>query len=129
MSCERQNATSKVTVTSTSKHRSGKPAACSSSDDTPWHYLGFNPPADFLVAYLGDVAAGAGISDLTGKTANKENDLGSTLRLLRRGNLLWAFNYGTEAVAAPEVGENAEMLIGKTGDIPAADVTVWKLSA
>lgn len=129
VSCERQNATSKVTVTSTSKHRSGKPAACSSSDDTPWHYLGFNPPADFLVAYLGDVAAGAGISDLTGKTASKENDLGSTLRLLRRGNLLWAFNYGTEAVAAPEVGENAEMLIGKTGYIPAADVAVWKLGA
>ncbi|KUI52537.1 Beta-galactosidase [Cytospora mali] len=128
VSCERQNATSTVTVTSTSKHRLGKPAACTSSDNTPWHYLGFNPPAEFLVAYLGDVAAGAGISDLTGKTASKENDLGSSLRLLRRGDLLWAFNYGTEAVVVPEIQANAEIVIGRAGDIPAAGVVVWKLS-
>ncbi|ROV93162.1 hypothetical protein VMCG_08688 [Cytospora schulzeri] len=129
VSCARQNATSKVSVTSTSKHRLGKPAACCSSEDSPWHYLGFNPPVDFLVAYLGDVAADAGISDLTGKTASKENDLGGSLRLLKRGNLLWAFNYGTEAVAVPEVGDKAKLLIGKKGSIiAAAHVAVWKLS-
>ena len=128
VSCGRQNATSNITVTSTSRHRLGRPAACASLDDTPWHYLGFNPPADFLVAYLGDVAAGAGISDLTSKTVSKENDLGNSLRLLRRGNLLFAFNYGTEAISAPTVDDNAELVIGKAGIIPAADLAVWKLS-
>lgn len=129
--CQRGNATSNATVTSGSQHRLGKPAACASTaveEGKAWHYLGFNPPADFLVSYLGDVAAAAGISDLTGKVASKENDLGSSLRLMRRGNLLWAFNYGTTAVAVPEVGESAQLIIGQTGDIPAADVWVWKIA-
>lgn len=130
--CTRANASSDATVTSTSKHRLGKAAACASSgsggDGGQWHYLGFNPPADFLVSYLGDVAAAAGIRDLTGKTASKERDLGSSLRLVRRGNLLLAFNYGTEAVAAPQVDDSAQLLIGKSGDIPAAGVVVWKIT-
>lgn len=125
--CARGTATSSVSVTSTSAHRYGKAAACSS--DAGWHYLGFNPPADFLVSYLGDVAASNGIKDLTGKTASASNDLGESLRLLRRGNLLWAFNYGIEAVAAPEVADaGAQLVIGDEGDIPAAGVIVWKLS-
>ncbi|KAJ4422924.1 hypothetical protein N0V82_002451 [Gnomoniopsis sp. IMI 355080] len=129
--CKRGNASSNATVTSTSKHRLGKPAACASTgaeEGKAWHYLGFNPPADFLVSYLGDVAASAGISDLTGKAASKENDLGAVLRLLRRGNLLWAFNYGNEAVAAPDVSQSAELIIGEAGDIPAAGVVVWKIT-
>lgn len=122
--CQRGNATSDITVTSTSSHRVGKAAACASQG---WHYLGFNPSVDFLVDYLGDVAAGAGISDLTGKAASKANDLGDTLRLLRRGGLLWAFNYGTTPVAPPTVDDTAQLIIGEQGDIPAAGVLVWKL--
>ncbi|KAJ0118557.1 hypothetical protein J7T55_012809 [Diaporthe amygdali] len=127
VSCERENKTSNVAVTSISKHRAGKPMACAS--DGSWHYLGFNPPVDFLVAYLGDVAANASINDLTGKAASKENDLGSSLRLLRRGQLLWAFNYGTDTVAAPTVGEDAKLVIGQAGEIPAAGVSVWKVGS
>ena len=125
--CERQNETSFAAVTSTSQHRAGKPMACVS--DYSWHYLGFNPPVDFLVAYLGDAAANASITDLTGKAAGKDNDLGRSLRLLRRGNLLWAFNYGTNAVAAPVVDVGAELIIGEAENIPAAGVSVWKVSA
>lgn len=127
VSCERQNATSFAAVTSTSRHRAGKPMACASEDS--WHYLGFNPPVDFLVAYLGDVAANASISDLTGKAAGKANDLGRSLRLLRRGNLLWAFNYGTDTVTAPDLGVDAALLIGEAENIPAAGVSVWKIGA
>lgn len=127
VSCNRQNATSFPAVTSTSQHRAGKPMACVSDDS--WHYLGFNPPVDFLVAYLGDIAANASIKDLTGKAASRDNDLGRSLRLLRRGNLLWAFNYGTNTVAVPDLGLNAELVIGDGGDIPAAGVSVWKVAA
>lgn len=139
--CARGNATSTATVTSTSKHRLGKPAACFSSSSSfssttssslGWHYLGFNPPADFLVAYLGDVAAAAGVRDLTGQTPSggSANDLGDSLRLLRRGNLLWAFNYATEPMAAPRgVPDSAQLVIGEDGDIPAAGVVVWKLTS
>lgn len=129
--CKRANASSNVTVTSGSRHRLGKPAACASVgglEGREWHYLGFNPPVDFLVAYLGDVAAAAGISDLTGKVASRDGDLGSSLRLLRRGDLLCAFNYGTEAVAAPGVSDTAKLIIGEAGDIPAAGVVVWRLA-
>lgn len=128
--CKRGNASSNATVTSTSQHRLGKPAACASTvggEEKAWHYLGFNPPADFLVSYLGDVAGTAGIVDLTGKPASKDNDLGGSLRLIRRGNLLWAFNYGIEAVAPPEVAQSAEIVLGEAGDIPVAGVVVWKI--
>lgn len=130
--CKRGNLSSNATVTSTSKHRLGKAAACASTwgeAGKQWHYLGFNPSSDFLVSYLGDVAAAAGISDLSGATASKERDLGSTLRLLRRGDLLWAFNYGTDAVGAPEVGDGAELIIGEAGNIPAAGVAVWRVAS
>ncbi|KAH6639977.1 beta-galactosidase-domain-containing protein [Truncatella angustata] len=123
--CRRANLTSSATVTYTSPHRPGKPAACEKDGA---HYLAFKPSTDFLVAYLGDVAAGANITALTGILASKDNDLGSSLRLLRRGNLVWAFNYGTSAVAAPTI-ENAELLIGELGDIPGAGVVVWKLQS
>ncbi|KAK7993007.1 hypothetical protein PG988_001801 [Apiospora saccharicola] len=119
---------SNATITYTSRHRpEGKPAACASGDGL-LHYLAFNPPVDLLVAYLGDVAAGAGIRDLTGRAADKANDLGKFVRLLRRGNLLWAFNYGVEAAAAPEV-QGATMVIGEKGEIPGAGLVVWKLGS
>ncbi|KAK7932672.1 hypothetical protein PG985_003384 [Apiospora marii] len=119
---------SNATITYTSRHRpEGKPAACASSDGLV-HYLAFNPPADLLVAYLGDLAAGAGIRDLTGRVADKANDLGKFVRLLRRGNLLWAFNYGVEAAAAPEM-QGGDVVIGEKGEIPGAGVIVWKLGS
>ncbi|KAG6353833.1 hypothetical protein INS49_005314 [Diaporthe citri] len=73
--------------------------------------------------------ANASISDLTGKAASKANDLGRSLRLLRRGNLLWAFNYGTDSVAAPDVGVDAELIMGEAENIPAAGVSVWEVGA
>ena len=121
------NNSTNTTVTYTSRHRktANSPAACASSYDS-LHYLGFNPPVEFLIAYLGDLAAGAGIKDLTGRLASAKNDLGSTMRLARRGDLLWAINYGEEAQSPPEV--DGTLLIGKEGDVPAAGVVVWKLN-
>ncbi|KAI0006742.1 beta-galactosidase-domain-containing protein [Xylariaceae sp. FL0662B] len=121
--CERQGQASDATITYTSRHRPGKPAACSRAG---LHYLAINPPSDLLVAYLGDLAATAKITDLTGRLASKDSDLGGALRLLRRGNLLWAFNYGIDPVAPPSI-ESAELLIGDNGDIPGAGIAVWKL--
>lgn len=133
--CERQNRSSTATITYTSRHRRGEPpAACSaSSADGELHYLGFNPPADLLVAYLGDVAAGANITDVLGRPVEKggANDLGETLRFARRGNLLWAFNYGLDSVKLPDVSGvgdgGAELIIGEGGELPGAGVAVWKI--
>lgn len=122
ITCERGNATSEVTVEYTSRHRPGKPAACSAND---MHYLAFNPPVELLVSYLGDVAADAGVKDLVGRVPSEENDLGATMRLARRGGLLWAINYGWEGQKAPEI--DGELIIGEEGDVPAAGVKVWKL--
>ncbi|KAK6070381.1 hypothetical protein SCUP234_10251, partial [Seiridium cupressi] len=122
--CRRANLTSDATISYTSPHRSGKPAACEKDGA---HYLAFKPPVDLLVSYLGDVAGGANLTDLTGKIASKDNDLGSSLRLLRRGDLTWAFNYGTSPVAPPSI-DNGELIIGADGNIPGAGVVVWKLA-
>lgn len=62
--CARQNLTSNATISYTSPLRPRKPAACA-SDNGLYHYLAFNPPTDLLVAYIGDLAGQAGISDLT----------------------------------------------------------------
>lgn len=121
--CSRQNATSNATVEYTSRHRPGKPAACA---ENKTHYLAFNPPVEFLVSYLGDVAAKAGVEDLVGRVAGSDHDLGATLRLARRGDLLWAFNYGWEAQSAPDV--EGDLIVGDEGDVPAAGVLVWKLN-
>lgn len=123
ISCSRQNATSNATISYTSRHRPGKPAACAKNN---LHYLAFNPPVELLVSYIGDVAAGAGVEDVVGRIASKDNDMGETVRLLRRGNLLWAFNYGWEAQSPPDV--DGELIIGEAGKIPAAGVLVWKLN-
>ncbi|ETS77289.1 hypothetical protein PFICI_11163 [Pestalotiopsis fici W106-1] len=125
ISCERANLTSNATISYTSPHRPGKPAAC---EKDGWHYLAFKPSSDLLVSYLGDVAASANITDLLGRTADKANDLGSSLRLLRRGDLVWAFNYGTSPVSPPSIGD-AQLIIGSDGEIPGAGVVVWKLAS
>jgi beta-galactosidase len=120
--CSRQNASSNATVEYTSRHRPGKPAACSENNT---HYLAFNPPVDFLISYLGDVAAEAGVEDLVGRAPGTDNDLGPTMRLARRGDLLWAINYGWEAQSPPDV--DGDLIIGEEGDVPGAGVVVWKL--
>lgn len=124
ITCERANQTSNATISYTSPHRPGKPAACSKDG---WHYLAFKPSVDLLVSYLGDVAASSNVTDIVGRVADKANDLGPSLRLLRRGDLVWAFNYGTSSVALPEVGD-AKMIIGNDGDIPGAGVVVWRMN-
>lgn len=121
--CERGNETSGATISYTSLHRPGSPAACEKNNA---HYLAFRPPVELLVAYLGDVAAAANITDVTGKLANKSNELGTALRLLRRGNLLWAFNYGTTPIASPVIA-GGQLIIGTEGQIPAAGILVWKM--
>lgn len=124
ITCERDNRTSTATVTyASSPVRKDKPAACSKDGA---HYLAFNPPPDFLVAYLGDVAAEVDIKSITGKTANKDDDLGPSVRLAKRGNLVWVFNYGPEAVDVPEI-EGAEFLIGDEGEIQPAGLAVYKV--
>lgn len=123
ISCERDNQTSNAMVSYSSPFRKGKPAACSKNGT---HYLAFNPPPDFLVSYLGEVAADANIKALTGKLASKDSDLGPTTRLTRRENLLWIFNYGLESIEPPEI-EEAELLIGDKGAIEPADLAVYKL--
>lgn len=120
--CQRANLTSNATISYTSPHRPGKPAACEKDGA---HYLAFKPSTDLLVSYLGDVAGSANVTDLRGEIANKDNDLGSSLRLLRRGDLVWAFNYGTSPVAAPVIN-NSTIIVGGEGDIPAAGVVVWR---
>ncbi|CAK4030430.1 glycoside hydrolase family 42 [Lecanosticta acicola] len=122
ISCSRDNATSHITIVYTSPHRPGTPAACSKNH---LHYLAFNPPVDLLVSYLGDVAGNAGIQDVVGRRADQKNDLGLTMRLARRGDLLWAINYSWEAQAPPDVP--GDLIIGKGGDVPSAGVMVWKL--
>lgn len=122
ISCARQNQTSAMTISYTSPHRPGTPAACEKNGA---HYLAFKPPVELLVSYIGDVAASAGINDVTGKLASKETDFGSALRVLKRGDLVWAFNYGAKAVNAPVV--NGTLIIGEVGDIPVAGVVVWKV--
>lgn len=121
--CSRDNKTSNVAITSTSQHRNGKPAAC---EKNGFHYLGFNPSVDTLVAYIGDVARKAGVMDVFNRLVAKENDLRGNLRVLERGGLVWAFNYGAEDVEAPRANET--VVLGGNGTMmEGAGVKVWKL--
>ncbi|GAB7364804.1 hypothetical protein MBLNU230_g5600t1 [Neophaeotheca triangularis] len=122
--CTRANASSEATVTSTSSHRRGQAAACANDG---LHYLAFKTPIEFLVAYLGDVAAEAGVRDALGRTADKASDLGESLRMTRHGNLLWAFNYGAEAQSMPQAVEG-QLIVGQDGngrEVPSYGVKVW----
>ncbi|KAJ5825245.1 hypothetical protein N7474_002383 [Penicillium riverlandense] len=124
--CKRENRTSVVTMTSTSSHRLGQPAACSMDG---LHYLGFNPSVELLVSYLGDIAKDGTITDFAGRQANSSNDLGPTLRFAKRGTLLWGFNYGLTPASFPAI-EGAEPLIGgDASEIASADIAVWRLKS
>lgn len=125
LACTRGNQSSNVTITYTTRHLLGRPAACTKDG---LHYIAFKPPVELLIAYLGEIAASNNLTDLTGKAASQDNDLGDSLRLARRGDLLWVFNYGLESVASPNV-TGAELLLGESGDIPSAGLAVWQLPA
>ncbi|KAH0271512.1 glycoside hydrolase family 42 protein, partial [Aureobasidium melanogenum] len=121
--CSRNNKTSNVAITSTSQHRKGKPAACEKNE---FHYLAFNPPVALLVDYIGDVARAVGVKDVFGRLADKGNDLGGNLRVLERGGLVWAFNYGVGDVEAPKI--NGTVVLGNNSTvIEGAGVKVWKM--
>ncbi|KAI5251013.1 hypothetical protein E4T42_04629 [Aureobasidium subglaciale] len=127
--CARDNEISTITITSTSAHKKGKPAACAKNN---FHYLAFNPPVELLVSYIGDMAKAVGVKDVFGRVVGKENDLGDNLRVLERGGLVWAFNYGAEDIKAPEVNGTVVLGGGEGGngtEIGGAGVRVWKLQS
>ncbi|PYI36167.1 hypothetical protein BP00DRAFT_474855 [Aspergillus indologenus CBS 114.80] len=105
--CARDNRTSAETLRYTAPHREGKPAGCASNG---FHYLGVSPTIDLLLAYLGDVAKEANITDFAGRQISGDSDLGPNLRFARRGPLLWGFNYGLESASVPAI-EGARLLI------------------
>ncbi|MEL6875161.1 MAG: beta-galactosidase [Pseudomonadota bacterium] len=78
-------------------------------------YLAAWPDADLLADLFQRMAKEAGL------TVSK---LSQDLRIRRLGNLCFAFNYGTEAIALPEVADR-EYVLG-SNRIAAADVAVWK---
>lgn len=80
-----------------------------------WHYLGFWPDTAFLTDYIEAVLADLDI---------KAERLPERLRLRRRGDLVFAFNTGTEPVRVP-APEGASFLLGKA-DLDPCDVAVWK---
>ncbi|PYI24425.1 hypothetical protein BO99DRAFT_455351 [Aspergillus violaceofuscus CBS 115571] len=122
--CARDNRTSAETLRYAAPHREGKPAGCASNG---FHYLGVSPTIDLLLAYLGDVAKEANITDFVGRQVSSDSDLGPNLRFARRGSLLWGFNYGLESASVPAI-EGARLLIGNNGtEIPSAGVAVWRL--
>ncbi|RAH65649.1 beta-galactosidase [Aspergillus aculeatinus CBS 121060] len=111
------------------RHRQGRPAGCAANGV---HYLGVNPTVELLVAYLGDVAREANLTDVLGRSVRGGGgmtDLGPDLRFARRGAVLWGFNYGLEAVRVPEILGARRVVIGSRNgsEIPAAGVVVWRL--
>ena len=80
-----------------------------------WHYLGFWPDPEFLADYLERLLTARGV--LTRR-------LPETLRLRRRDDLTFAFNYGGEAVRAP-APDGAEFVLGGP-EIGAADLAAWR---
>lgn len=134
-----------ITVESTSRHRlqKGKSAIAAAACSFPFpfpgsttttttknriHYISFNPPLEFLVEYIRDLLPSSpSPSTLSTSPNSDENsdgkkhlDLGPTIRILRRENLLWMMNYGWEekevVVVGLDEGEE-EMLEGMLGGL------------
>ena len=80
-----------------------------------WHYLGFWPDPEFLVTYL---------ERLLGARGAATRRLPETLRLRRRGDLTFAFNYGADPVHAP-APEGAGYVLGGP-EIGPADLAAWR---
>lgn len=79
------------------------------------HYLAFWPSLSFLQAYLGQLANSLGIQTFM---------LPENLRLRRRGDLVFAFNYADHPQAAP-APRGAEFVLGGP-IIEAYNLSIWK---
>ncbi len=79
------------------------------------HYLAFWPTQNFLNNYLGKLADGEGL---------EVHPLPEGLRLRRRGDLYFAFNY-TNHPQTITVPKNAIFVLGDT-TIPAYDLAIWR---
>ncbi|WP_156256347.1 beta-galactosidase [Sandarakinorhabdus oryzae] len=75
------------------------------------HYLAGQVDAGLLRRIIGQVAATAGLAP---------NDLGPDVRVERRGNLNFLFNYGPQPVALEQ-----QLVIGRN-PVPPAGVAIWK---
>ena len=75
------------------------------------HYLAGHVDAALLRRIMADVAVSAGLNP---------GDLGPDVRVERRGNLNFLFNYGPQSVVIEQ-----EVLIGRN-PVPAAGVAIWK---
>ncbi len=80
-----------------------------------WRYLAFWPDQAFLTDYL---------EDLLGTLGVETHRLADGLRLRRRGDLVFAFNFSDGTLPAP-APEDARYVLGGT-EIPPHDVAVWK---
>jgi beta-galactosidase len=79
------------------------------------HYLAFWPGPEFLESYLGQVAESAGLP---------LHRLPDDLRIRRRGNLVFAFNYSHQSQPAP-APEGAVFILGGP-TLEAYNFCIWK---
>lgn len=93
------------------RFQTGSPALVANGN---YHYLAGWPEPDLLEELAQMMLAKAGV---------KPVDLPEQVRLRRRGNLVFAFNYGPESWTVPVAGE--DLLLG-TKDLAAYDVACWR---
>ena len=79
-----------------------------------WHYLAFWPDEAFLIDYLEQVLADTGVATIR---------LTETVRIRRRGQLTFAFNYSDSPAIAP-APVAARFVLGQR-QVPARSVSVW----
>ncbi|MBD8890212.1 beta-galactosidase [Roseibium litorale] len=94
-----------------SRFQTGAPALVANGN---YHYLAGWPEPDLLEELARMMLA---------KTGVKPVDLPEQVRLRRRGDLVFAFNYGPESWTVPVAGE--DLLLG-TKDLAAYDVACWR---
>jgi beta-galactosidase len=80
----------------------------------------------YLATLTDDAFLAACFSDLCGEAGIATQILPDTLRIKRRGNLTFAFNFADAPVQAPVEGD-VQYVIGGA-EIPAFGVSVWRLS-
>ncbi len=80
-------------------------------------YLAARADASLLKTMLSSISEEAGLSVLA---------LCQDIRVRRNGNLIFAFNYGSEPVSAPLM-DKAELIVGNA-EIAAADIAVWRMN-
>lgn len=62
-----------------------------------------------------------------GEDADASLDLGAHVRLARRGDAVYAFNYGTTAQPLRAMPSAAKLVFGTAGVLEPAGVSVWHL--